>query len=309
MLDRVGTSNHSTVLLGEYQRIQSRIVTAQTQISSGKVGDQYTDIDGRSGVLAAAKAKAVRTDALSTTAKEVQSRLSMQDVQLQHLAELSDSLREAVGNAVATGRAEALKETAESVYKTAASILNTQVDGVYIYGGTRSDVPPVSETTLSGLLALPAVGDVFQNSGLTQTQSVEEGVSLETGQLASDLATDLFQMLRDLAAFDAGVNGPFTSTLTGAQTTFLEGQLQALPAVSRGLNDAAAINGARYAQIEDVVARHEDTGIELKKFIGDLEDVDLAEAITRLNQDQAAQQAAARMISQLQDNSLLRYLS
>jgi flagellar hook-associated protein 3 FlgL len=167
----------------------------------------------------------------------------------------------------------------------------------------------VSATTLDGLLALPAVADVFQNSGLTQSQSVEEGVSLETGQLASDLATDLFQMLRDLAAFDAGVNGPFTSTLTGAQTTFLEGQLQALPAVSRGLNDAAAINGARYAQIEDIVARHEDTGIELKKFIGDLEDVDLAEAITRLNQDQAAQQAAARMISQLQDNSLLRYLS
>jgi flagellar hook-associated protein 3 FlgL len=250
----------------------------------------------------------VRTEGLSATAKEVQSRLSMQDVQPRHLGELSDNLREAIGNAVATGRGEALKETVESLYRSAVSVLNTRVDGVYIYGGTRSDTPPVSATTLDGLLALPAVADVFQNSALAQSQSVEEGVSMETGHLASDLATDLFQMMRDFAAFDSGVNGPFGSTLTAGQTAFLEGQLQAVPDVSRALNDVAAINGVRYAQIEDIIARHEDTATELTKFIGDLEDVDLAEAITRLNQDQAAQQAAARMIAQLQDSSLLQYL-
>lgn len=308
MLDRVGTLNHSTVLLNEYQRIQSRIVETQTQISSGKVGDTYVDVDNRAGVLSAAKAKSARTETLLDSAKEVQSKLGTQDVQLQHLAELSDQLREAIQNAIATGRGETLMESARGIYKTAATILNSQLDGVYIYAGTRTDTAPVSAKTLDELLAAPAVSDVFTNTAIQQTQSVEEGVTMETGLLASDLGTDLFQMLRDLAGMNAGVDGPFASTLNQAQKTFLEGQMAQIPSVSRELNTYAAVNGTRYKQVEDIVARHEDTAIELKKFIGDIEDVDLAAAITRLNQDQAAQQAAARIIANLQDNSLLNYL-
>jgi flagellar hook-associated protein 3 FlgL len=309
MLDRVGTLNHSTVLLHEYQRIQSRLVETQTQISTGKVGDTYSDVDNRAGVLSAAKSKAGRTDTLMASAKEVQSKLGTQDVQLQHLAELSDQWREAISNAIATGRAETLMESARGIYKTAASILNSQVDGVYIYGGTRTDVAPVNRTTLEDLAATPLVADVFENTQIQQTQTVEDGVSMETGLLASDLGTDLFQMLHDLATMDSGPNGPFGSTLTAAQKTFLEGQMAQIPIVSRELNTYAAVNGTRYKQVEDIIARHEDTTTELKKFIGDIEDVDLAAAITRLNQDQAAQQAAARIIANLQDNSLLNYLN
>jgi flagellar hook-associated protein 3 FlgL len=297
------------VLLNEYQRIQSRITETQTQISSGKVGDTYADVDNRAGVLAAAKAKTARTETLMASAKEVQTKLGLQDAQLQHLAELSDDFREAIGNALATGRGETLMETARGIYKSAASILNTQVDGVYIYGGTRTDIAPVNARTLDELEAAPALAGVFENTNIQQTQTVEEGVTMETGLLASDLGTGLFGMLRDLAAMNLGPDGPFGSTLNAAQKTFLEGQMAQIQPVSRELNVFAAENGVRYNQIEDVVARHEDTAIELKKFVGDIEDVDLAEAITRLNQDQAAQQAAARIIANLQDNSLLNYLN
>lgn len=306
MMDRVGTLNHSNVLLGEYKRIQARLVDTQGQIASGKVGDQYADVADKAGVLASAKAKAGRTDSLAAAAKEVESRLSLQDQQLQQLADLSDQYREAVANAVATGRGETLMETARGLYKTAASILNTKIDGVHIYGGTRSDMAPVSATTLDQLLAAPSVADVFENSALPQTQAVEDGVTMETGQLASDLATGFFQMLRDLAVLNAGA--PVGSHLTNAQKSFLDAQLPQIPAVSRDLNAATAVNGARYTQVQDVIARHEDMSIELTKFIGDIEDVDVAEAITRLNQDQAAQQAAARMIAQIQEFSLLNVL-
>jgi flagellar hook-associated protein 3 FlgL len=308
MLDRVGTLNHSNVLLNEYQRIQSRIVETQTQISSGKVGDTYADVDNRAGVLSAAKSKTARTETLLASAKEVETKLGLQDVQLQNLADLSDQLREAISNAVATGRAETLMESARGIYKSAASILNSEVDGVYIYGGTRTDTPPVNAKTLDELEAAPLLSDVFENTQIPQTQTVEEGVTMETGMLASDLGTGLFQMLRDIAAMNLGPDGPFGSTLNAAQKTFLEGQMAQVQTVSRELNTYAAVNGTRYNQIEDVIARHEDTSTELKKLVGDIEDTDLAAAITKLNQDQAAQQAAARIIANLQENSLLNFL-
>lgn len=308
MLDRVGTLNHSKVLLNEYQRIQSRIVETQTQISSGKVSDTYSGIDGRAGVLSAAKAKSARTDTLLASAKEVETKLGMQDVQLQHLADLSDQLREAISNAVATGRGEALMESARGIYKSAASILNSQIDGVYVYGGTRTDVAPVNAKSLDELEAAPTLAGVFENTQIQQTQTVEEGVAMETGLLASDLGTGLFQMLRDIAAMNLGPDGPFGSDLNDAQKSFLEGQMAQVQIVSRDLNTYAAVNGTRYNQVEDVIARHEDASTELKKFIGDIEDTDLAAAITQLNQDQAAQQAAARIIANLQENSLLNFL-
>jgi flagellar hook-associated protein 3 FlgL len=308
MLERVGTLNHSNGLLGHYQRIQSRIADTQAQISSGKIGDVFADTGQKAGVLASAKMRAARAEALAAAAGEVEARLSLQDSQLQQLGSLADDLREALGNALATGHGDGLMETARGVYQAAASILNTKIDGVYIYGGTRSDVAPVNATTLDALLAAPAVADVFENSPLAQVQTVEDGVTLETGQLASDLATDLFQMLRDLAAFDAGGSGPFASQLTAAQTSFLTGQAAQIPDVARAVNAQAAENGVRYGQIKDALERHEETQIQLKKFIGDIEDTDMAEAITRLNQEQAQQQAAARMIAQLQDVTLLNFL-
>jgi flagellin-like hook-associated protein FlgL len=44
------------------------------------------------------------------------------------------------------------------------------------------------------------------------------------------------------------------------------------------------------------------------KFIGDIEDVDLSEAIARLNQDQVAAEAAGRMIAQVNQLNLLNFL-
>jgi flagellar hook-associated protein 3 FlgL len=44
------------------------------------------------------------------------------------------------------------------------------------------------------------------------------------------------------------------------------------------------------------------------KFIGDIEDVDLAEAVARLNRDQVAAEASGRMIAQISETNLLKYL-
>jgi flagellar hook-associated protein 3 FlgL len=308
MIDRVGTLSHSQYLLSEFERIQSRNVRTEGQIASGKVGAQYQDVNDKAGVLAAAKMSAARADALMEAAKQVEQRLSLQDSQLVQLGGLADDLREAFNNAAATGHGEGLMESIKSIYETAVSLLNTKVDGVHIYGGTRSDVAPVNALTLDDLLAAPAVADVFENSPLPQSRTIGENLTIETGQLASDLATDLFQTIRDAATFDAGVNGPFASHLTQAQTQFIGAQLAAAPAIAQGINLAAATNGIRYNQVEGAVERQEDMKIYLAKFIGDIEDVDIAAAITRLNQDQAAAQAAARMIAQLNNMTLLNVL-
>jgi flagellar hook-associated protein 3 FlgL len=186
--------------------------------------------------------------------------------------------------------------------------LNTRVDGKYIYGGSRTDQPPVNATDLAALVAAPTIADIYDNTDLKQTQRIDENETLETGLTASDIGTDLMQMFKDIAAFDVGVNGPFTMDLTATQATFLTTQHVALPDIQKDINTIAAINGTRHEQATTALERHESLTAYFTKFIGDIEDVDLAEAIARLNQDQVAAEAAGRMIAQVNQLSLLNFL-
>ena len=74
------------------------------------------------------------------------------------------------------------------------------------------DQPPVNVTTLAALVAAPTTADVFDNSTLKQTQRLDENETMETGILASDVGTDLMQMFKDIATFDAGAGGPLGMT-------------------------------------------------------------------------------------------------
>ena len=308
MLDRVSTFSFGQSLVNEYSRIQGRTVTTQNQIATGKVGDQYADAKDKAGVLAAAKMKSSDVEAFTSTTKEVLNTLNLQDLHLQQLSDISARLRSAIGDALAAGRAPALMEDVKNLYNEAVSLLNSRVDGKYIYGGSRTDQPPVNATDLTALVAAPTVADIFENTDLKQTQRIDDNETLETGLTASDVATDLMQTFKDIATFNAGVNGPFGMDTTAAQTTFLTTQHVALPDVQEGINTIAAINGTRHEQATVALDRHEGLAAYFTKFIGDIEDVDLAEAIARLNQDQVAAEAAGRMIAQVNQLSLLNFL-
>lgn len=308
MIDRVGSWNYGNSLFNEYARIQARARQTTEQISSGKVGDQYSDVGDKASVLATAKISAAGIEAYSQATTEVLTRLNIQDLHLQQLSDLSARLRGAIGDALSTGHAPAFMDQIKNLFEEATGILNGKVDGKYIYGGSRTDQPPVNVTTLAALVAAPTTADVFDNSSLKQSQRLDENETMETGILASDVGADLMQMFKDIATFDAGVGGPLGMDLSAAQSAFLSTQHAAAPAVQQGINVIAGMNGSRHEQATNVRDRHESMAAYFSKFIGDIEDVDLAEALTRLNQDQAAAEAAGRMISQINQMSLLNFI-
>ena len=309
MLDRVGSLNFSQGLLNEYSRIQSRTVNLQNQISTGKVGNQFADTKDKAGVLVAAKQKAAETEAFKAATTEVLNRLDVQDIHLQQLVDIGGRLRSAMSDALSTGHAPAMMDQVRDLYNQTVTILNSRIDGKYIYGGSRTDLPPVNATNLASLNAAPSVASVFDNSDQNQTQRIDTSESITVGITASDIGTDLFQMFKDIAAFDSGANGPFGSTLDAAQKSFLTTQNAAMPGVNEGMTTLAAINGSRHAQVTSAAERHDSMTSYFAKFIGDIEDTDLAAAVAKLNQDQAAAEAAGRMIAQVNKISLLNFLS
>lgn len=308
-MTRVSDHARSQLMLNQLLRLQQQSFETERQVSTGKKAQYYKDIPKDTGVLLSAKAFEARTEQYQETGLQVLGRLDLQNVQLQSLADAADDLRQTVLDSVSIGSGIGLMAQVTQIYETAVGILNTQVDGKYIYSGTRSDTPPVNAPNIADLIAAPSAAAVFDNNDLKQSVRIDDGVVVEFGVLASDIATDLFNAIKQIADYDAnGATGPFQNTLTGAQRTFLQGEVANLRQVANVVTQDVAANGALYRQVQGTLDRHESTDIYLKGFISDIEDVDVAEAITRLNQNQVATEASMELLSRIGRLSLLDFI-
>jgi flagellar hook-associated protein 3 FlgL len=188
--------------------------------------------------------------------------------------------------------------------------LNSQdANGNYIYGGDKNNTPPVTATTLSQLGSLTGVSGAFANGPKTASVRVADGETVKVGLLASDVGTWLLQTLQSLVQFNNGANGNFGTTLTSAQSSYLSTAVQSATTASEGVNNVTASNGDVYTQLQNAVTQQQSMSTLYKGFASNLQDVDMPTAITQLNQDQTALQAAMQVTAQLGKNSLLNYLT
>jgi len=308
-MTRVTDFARSQALLAQLQALKGSSFVTERQVASGKKAQYYKDISKDTGVLLSAKALDARIKQFQKTGDLVSSRIELQNVQLQSLADSAGELRQSVLDAVSLGKGIGFMAKITQLFESSVGILNSKVDGKYIYAGTRSDTPPVNISSISDLVATPAVANVFDNNTLKLSARLDESLVVEYGVTASDVATDLFDSIKRIADYDANpATGPFQGDLTPAQSAFLQGEMPNLIAAADKLTSVVAENGSKHDQVKTAIDRQDSTSNYVTNFISDIEDVNIAEAITRLNQDQTATQATMRMLSTLNKLSLLDFL-
>ena len=310
-IERTSTTGQAQYLLQQIQVASKNLDTSQAQVSSGKVATDYTGYGNQVSVLEAARTAANKADAYQSNTTLAINQADLQDSQLGSLSDLSNQLRQAITTAVANNDGTTLMTTAQGIFDQVNQILNTKdANGNYLYAGENDTQPPLNVTSLSQLAALPSASAAFSNGTMKKSVMVGDGQSVQVGVLASDVGAGLLQTLKDLAGFDAGSTGNFAATtnLTSAQSTFLTNEIPVSVSAASSVNNAAAANGYVYNQLKDA-SDHQSTLSGLYKgFVSNIEDVDMPTAITQLNQNQVALQAAMQVTAQLNKISLLNYL-
>lgn len=307
-MTRVGTFAQSQVLTSELLRLNQQQFRTQQQIATGKVAQTFQEIPQDTTALLSAKGVEAKLTLYSRTSEEVKNRLELQDIQLTALAGFADDLRQSMTSAVATDSGIVTMEELDNVFRGAVNILNSQLDGKFLYGGTRTDTRPVTSDSLETLRLAASADDLFVNNSLKASAQIDDHASVEYGVLADELGGNLFAAIKRIAEFNAGPNGPFADTLTPAQKTYLESELATLRTISQGIESEVASNGLKLAEIDTTIDRHKTGDIFIKGLISDIEDVDLAEAVSRLNNDQLAVEASTRVLAQLGRLSLLDFI-
>ena len=307
-MDRIATSASYQSVLANLMRAESRQADAQSQVSTGKKANDLKGFGRSAEAITAARTLKTRIDGQIENAGRLAAKLAAQDLAMGQVESAAGDARAAIANAVASGRGDGLMAALGSYFSQAIQGLNTQHNGQYLFGGGENDTPPVSANNLADLSAAPSAAAVFDNGPLVPAHSLDDSTTLKTGFLANSLGGDLFDAFRQMQAFADGPSGPFGSTLTPTQEAFLTGMLQTFDAARSGATEKVALNGLNQNRVDQTRAAQEDRQLMLESLIGDLSEVDIAEAASRLAQAQTAVQASAQVFATLRDTSLLDYL-
>jgi flagellar hook-associated protein 3 FlgL len=307
-IERLGTAVNTQILMTQMQRAEATLNRTNLQIATGQVADNYPGYGDKTAALEAARSAAARAEANKSVAQQVASRLDLQDTQLTQLGTLVDEVRQSLTKTMANNDGSVLMGQLEDLFEQAVTILNSKDGSGYIYGGDNDQSPPVVVKTLADLAALPAVSDAFANGTVERSARIGENRSVQVGVLASDLATEIFTLFRDIKQFDQGVNGPFSGTLTASQDAFLGTGVQDAMSAHTGVLAHAAANGDRYQLVQGAIQDLDAATTVYKGFAADIQDVDMGEALARLNQAQIGLQAALHISSTIGQLSLLNFM-
>jgi flagellar hook-associated protein 3 FlgL len=162
----------------------------------------------------------------------------------------------------------------------------TRVGDAYIFSGYRTDRPPYASP--SG----PYQGD----SGAIVAR-IAPGAGLQvnvTGDTAFGPALAALEQLRSELAAGSPVSSSTIGALDGAQSAVL---------------DARAVIGARQNRVSEARTTLENATTATEKLLSDLQDVDMAAAISELAQRQTSYQAALRVNALVLQQSLVDFLS
>lgn len=305
---RVSSFGQQQVLIQGIMDNQLKVFEGQRQISSGKKHDDYQGLAGQANTVLGSRSFQARVESYQQSIDTIRGKLDANDVQLTGMIDAMETLKETVQSTLANNQAEGFSELLDQTFNFISNGLNTNFDGTYLFSGAETGTIPVNVTELSDLAALPAVSDAFDNASVAFEARIADGVDLEFGILANDIGEDVFQEMLDLYNLDQGVNGPFEGELSNTQFSLLQGQIASLESAIDGLRQVQVKNGLAFERLEVVDEQHADTVVFLETFVADIEDVDIAEAVTKLNNDQVALEASYRAVGSLSQLSLLRFL-
>ncbi len=315
-MDRVSTTNSYNVVLSGILRAQQTQNEANTQLSTGKKATDLRGFSSDSQTLVAARTVKVQTESYIKLNENLSRKLDTQNIYLTATADAADTARQAIANAIANNSGNALMETLKLQFSAAVDSLNGQNEGQYLFAGSQTSTKPVNVTSMAGLPdpAIPlAIDAIFSNDSEVQTSRLNDATSVTTGMTASDIGKDLMTVFASIQTYfttnSVPPNVAFGSTLTTAETTFLNTQMQAFASAHSGLTDRAALNGSIANGVATTITSQKARVDTIDSMTSDLSGINEAETVSRLRLAQQAVQAGAQVFLALKSSSLLNYLN
>lgn len=313
MVTPVSTQNTYSVILADLLSAQNKELAAQQQVSTGKKGNTLSDFADQTRSLIATNTVKSRVDGLVSQLNNLKVKLNFQQAALGQVSDVAANLKQTFINALASGQGNGVMSDVTSYFSQAVQALNSQYGGDYLFSGGQTQTKPFSATDITQLAATPpapnpAISSFFKNGNLTPANRIDDQTTISTGFLATDVGQQLMQAFQDIQSY-VQANGPFNGQLTQAQQNFLQNEITTLDSVAASTTQTTALGGDIQKRVDDAAQAQTDRQTTLKNVLGDITDVNMAQAAADLSQAQSAVQASAQVFMTLKGMTLMNYLT
>jgi flagellar hook-associated protein 3 FlgL len=282
---------------------RTRISDEQSQVSSGVKSLTYAGMSPDVNRLVTLETAHARIDQYVTNNNLVASRLQTMEGNVSQLFDMATNLKTLLVNALNNNNASALNlgAQADTQLQQVASLLNAKMGGRYLFAGSRTDTQPVDLTQLPVSYTIPTVAGAssayYQGDDFIFSVQSDDSLAVNYGVTADQSG---FEKL--IRALDIVKKAPATDTAA------LQHALDVVGQAITEIPDIRTSIGTAQSMLEQVNKRHSDFQLYSEKSIGDIQNVDAAELMTRLQADSTSLQASFMAISTLSQMNLLNFL-
>ena len=306
---RISTSESWSNALNNLMNAQGRQQSANDQVSTQKVATDLAGYGRTSEIIASYQSSLSRTNAYIDVTQTVSDRLNSQDLAITTTSDAVSSAKDSIMGSLASASGTTLMLDLQGSFSAALSGLNYRHNGQYLFNGGNDNAAPVSITSLSQLAGVTAASDVFTNGTVKKSSQIDNGTTIQTGMLASDLGGQLMDLYKQVQDYnDDPATGPFSDQLTDAQKDFLTTKSQEFGALYDQMLQQGAYNGTLQKQVSNTQASLQGQADSMSQLVDDRTSVDMAQAYSNLQQAQVAVQASAQVLANLNQTSLLNLL-
>lgn len=341
----ISTYALNLALRSSTSQLQGQMPRLQEEVVTGKHSDSGLVLGAESRKLQSFKSDIDHAQSLIDTNSQIQTRLTMTQDSMDYLNELSSGLINAVGIVMGEKtQYSTAQQTAASTVAEMMSVLNTQVNGIFIFGGQNTDQQPLADYETGGGKAafdaafLSYFGFAKNDaaaSGITATQ-IEDFMNSDVMDLymgagwaanVSSASDDAIQsrINSDVSA-ETSVSaneGGFRRMMMAAvvATELFDSNLNAESLLSVSdfvISNMGSANGAltdiqgKVGLVESRISRVNETlGSQrslLETFAAELESVDTYEVSIELNTLMTQLEASYQITARIQRMSLMDYL-
>lgn len=293
-ITRVGTAQSQSFVLEQINKSTASYVDIQQQISTGQKTQRFAGIADESAQTVNLANYYDTLTQYKKSADTAEARLSAMGTSLDDVLNIATEFRaKLIQGMTANQGATAQLGALSSGYLTQVSgALNSDLAGVYLFGGTINDQPPVDLTDPVD----NAAGTFYTGADQLMSARIDQNTVLDYGTTANR------QGFKDLVASLQGVVTGYNSLSS------METALDKLNNAIEDLTNLQADMGHQMAVVESSRSRNDALQATTETQLSSLRDVDISAAMVDLSQRQTILQASYLVISRASQLSLTNYL-
>ena len=288
---------------------QSQLAKTQTRLSSGKEVVNPSDAPDKATAIQRLKSVLKKQDSFSSNIEGAKNRLIAEETALKGVNDVLTRIKElsiqAANGTLGPRDKELVAIEVEGLTQDLLSLANTQdVNDNYVFSGSRVQVQPFQKNSFGDVTY---VGDETRN---------EVQVSEQRYIRFNRTGTDVFgRVLRETDSGDTVGKGFFealsdlASGIRESNTSAINQGIDDLDQASFNIAVATAQVGSEMASVETQREVNEETVLQLRTILSNIEDLDYSEAVTQMQKDMLALQATQSSFSQISNLTLFNYIS